>query len=365
MKCIIFLDTNSIYTVKEESLKEVFNDNILKIYNFIKENCLTNKVQIYLPEIVFKERLQQKIENIHSAVNIANNNIKKLSELGHKNKIIEQKKDYSRNLKKEAGKFLYENNVKLVPVPKIESDELIERAVHKIKPFKSQGVGFKDTLIFLTLIDSAIKEDAEHYILCTKNISDFCEETQIEFKNKTGKNLTIVEGIIEIEEKLDDVFTLRLKRKERDQAIKNTVFKKIGELMVAVNKINGNTSADDYLGWRQRNQLVISDMFPYMNLEEKTKITGYDFEDIQISSIEELSSSKFDVILNIKAKIRYENENNSIPLGPFVTESFGTFSEYNKYAYGNINLNKPLIENFTVNLQCNPDIEEISIKSIL
>ena len=235
MKYRVYLDTNKLYTDKNESFKEVFNSNIPRLRKFLDENKAQN-VELLLPEIVFKERIQQKLEDIGFSIESANNNIKKLAEVGHKTKKISSRKNYKKLLNNEASEFLKKNKVILSPVPKIESDVLIERALQKIRPFKNSDTGFKDTLIFLTIVNDAIKNPDDVYILCTNNTGDFNDNVKKQFNERTGRELIIVNEIIELQQKLDELIPLMQKLKELYSQIEEDIKKRTGTLTVEVNK---------------------------------------------------------------------------------------------------------------------------------
>jgi PIN domain len=61
----------------------------------------------------------------------------------------------------------------LVPfVPNAGHDEILQRAIERRKPFKENGAGYQDTLIWLNVLDEA---DAGEVALITKNTADFGE----------------------------------------------------------------------------------------------------------------------------------------------------------------------------------------------
>ncbi len=355
MKTRIFLDTNKVYTDKEESLKEIFNSNISRLNKFIKDNNVGKNVAVCLPEVVVKERIQQKIENIKFTLDGANQRIKHLGVMGHKNRQIKPRKDYKKVLAKNAQAFIKAESVEVVPTPKIESDALIERAIHKIKPFKSKDTGFKDSLIFLTLIDDALRVKADTYVLCTENVGDFSDEVKTEFKTKTGKDLIIASGVIELEEVLDNLYTLRLKRKERDELIKNLVFKKIGEIMLAINKHDNKNDQGWFTNSPIRIQHPINSVWMYGAQEDESKIVGYDFKDGQISDILETSTDTFQISLKVETQIRREDENKD-PYSQVFTVN--TLRLPDLYGFRNNS------KSFLVQLDCNIANGDFKIRSV-
>jgi predicted nucleic acid-binding protein len=62
---------------------------------------------------------------------------------------------------------------KILPLPKTSTQELIDRALSRRKPFNSKGEGFRDVLIWETIIELVQKDDCEGIALITDNTTDF------------------------------------------------------------------------------------------------------------------------------------------------------------------------------------------------
>lgn len=64
------------------------------------------------------------------------------------------------------------DNAKVVPVPDVPHTELAKRAVEKRKPFKEGGAGYRDALIWHTVLELLGEPDTKLYFV-TANSSDF------------------------------------------------------------------------------------------------------------------------------------------------------------------------------------------------
>ena len=216
MKYKIFIDTNQVIR-KRPPLEDPFGDSIPTLYSFLQENNIDN-VLIYLPEIVIRERIQQRLENIQEYITVANEKISALQGIGHKTKEIKPLKNYKKILQKNVQFFIKKYNIQQISHPTIGSNELIDRAIIKMKPFNDNGAGFKDTLIFLSIVEDAKKEKEEvRYIFCTNDHKEFDTDVIEEFRKETGKELYMVPSIVKVTEKLDELIPLNRHLEERNK----------------------------------------------------------------------------------------------------------------------------------------------------
>jgi hypothetical protein len=67
---------------------------------------------------------------------------------------------------------LDESDCMISPIPSVNHEELLDRAVEKRHPFRGHDEGYRDTLIWFTTIELAASE-TEPVILCSANSNDF------------------------------------------------------------------------------------------------------------------------------------------------------------------------------------------------
>ncbi len=60
----------------------------------------------------------------------------------------------------------------MTPLPEVTVAELYEQAIQERRPFRARGRGFKDTLIWRTILDLALDDEV---VLITENYLDFAE----------------------------------------------------------------------------------------------------------------------------------------------------------------------------------------------
>ncbi len=67
---------------------------------------------------------------------------------------------------------LQELEITVTPLPEVTVAELYEQAIQERRPFQARGRGFKDTLIWRTILDLALDDEV---VLITENYLDFAE----------------------------------------------------------------------------------------------------------------------------------------------------------------------------------------------
>lgn len=202
--------------------------NIDKVVGFFEKNkdkigeCL-----FFMPEAVFEERLSQVFLLFTNTLDKATKFLGEselIEEIGLKNyKDI----DYKKIISEKAIKILNENNIKLLEFPDIKPSEIFQRCTEQLKPFRSnkdgseKDNGFKDTVIWISLLNDAEKNKDSNYVFCAKD-GDF-NGIEKEFRGKNIKELLILKSYDEIENYFDERFALGLGIKKRDEGIKNGI----------------------------------------------------------------------------------------------------------------------------------------------
>ncbi len=136
---------------------------------------------IGISEVVYLETLNQAREEI---VRVSEANNKRLGgiiqKLGlypdfflHDSEINKLFKQY----KKRFDDFIKESNIKKYPIPKRSHKSIIERDLARKKPFNKSGKGYRDALIWETIID-IINTNPDQIVFISNNTEDFYNETK-------------------------------------------------------------------------------------------------------------------------------------------------------------------------------------------
>ncbi len=304
MKYKIYLDSNRLYN--QIPLEEPFNLQIPELREFLDEHDLGD-VDICLPEIVIRERIQHKLESITEKIDAINSHANSLKGVGHNIRKIKPHTDYKKILQDKVKDFLKKNKVIRIGMPSITKDDLIERAINKMKPFNDNTAGFKDTLIFLSIIEDALgATSADRYIFCSNDHKEFNQDVVDEFKATTGKSLYILSDVTKIKETLDELIPLNLHLEERNNKLKNLIMNNIGNLVALVNK-DINKKPTNGLNFFAVNEPVTSIFSQYtINSrfgKKEEDVVGYNYDDIVFNSFNESSETNFTVSASLTVKV--------------------------------------------------------------
>ena len=164
-------------------LNVIIDSNII-ISNFSLKYAAFSKFCKYFPErqisvYITKVSLEEIFKNYKKNYKEALGNFNKVSkelnkfDLGTKHSI-------TRDIDKEVQKYqeylyqlLRENNIKVMPYPRVSHEEIIKYSVTGKKPFKEKDTGYKDFLIWHSAL-SLLKESKQNMVVITKD-SDFID----------------------------------------------------------------------------------------------------------------------------------------------------------------------------------------------
>lgn len=240
MKFIIILDTNIVHD-DAENLNIIFGGNIKSLIFFIRENNITGKVGIVSPEVVIEERIHQRLEQVNAAKASIKNGIQMLSTLSKINS-PDLNLEYETRLRDRVTQEALEYDIEIIRLPIIETQTVLKRALKKEPPFskekKSSDKGFKDTLIWLSIVDyikNYQDKKTEFILIC--NDGSFITDLSEELNSICNKTIMIVKSIEEAKEILDNKLGLQLHLQSVNKQIVNEVKKEIGEFILYFNKI--------------------------------------------------------------------------------------------------------------------------------
>lgn len=223
---ILVLDTNSVYYDLDDDFSKIFNSNLFDLKQFIAKNKLNN-VKVCIPEIVIQERVTQRVEQVVKVLGEFEKNHKKLkifdveiANIPQQEKVREKFSEFSKELSRE-GFVIYS-----LPKPSIK--EVIERSYLKVTPFQSGGRGFKDTILWY----SVLKNCKNKIILLVSNDKAFDKDyLSNELKEHGGKRLEIFNTIEDAKSFLRKEFNLDENVEKIHEQIKKDIEKEIGNIL--------------------------------------------------------------------------------------------------------------------------------------
>ncbi len=164
----IFIDTSVIYT--DPYWKRNFPGQII-------DAAKNGQLNIYFSDVVLRElrrNFEKQIEKELLVIAAANSNVNKLSQR-HKTIEIPKKEIYLAEFDEYYNDFFKHKNIILLKTEDNILNELLEKAIHRIKPFTDTRNEFKDAAIWTTYYRYAKEKGLNNCHLLTNNKKDFTD----------------------------------------------------------------------------------------------------------------------------------------------------------------------------------------------
>ncbi|MEO5642939.1 MAG: PIN domain-containing protein [Bacteroidia bacterium] len=208
----IILDTN------------VINGDLLLKGLDLKKLCITareNDHTLYIPKVVLMEmekHYDQALRESYKQTERGANIFEKLTESNVKRLVtIKELDSYASNYPKVLHKRMKELGIEILPIPRDNDATIINKAVHRKKPFKENGVGYPDALLWHTILQKAKKFSGDRtvssprIIFITDNHNDFCKSADCELHSDLIEDLEedeINPVAIKIVKKIEEAFKM-------------------------------------------------------------------------------------------------------------------------------------------------------------
>lgn len=191
-------------------------------------------VQILVPEMVLRELVEQKIAQYEKDIEAYN---VLAVRMGKPKEEFASVSSYRNEALKQAKEFLNTKSVKLIPVcDAIYWNRIIDKAIRKEAPFEgTEGKadkGFKDTVIFFSVIEYARKNKGSYYFISKDGIfggkvkSRSVNRLPQEFFDWSGSSFHVVADIDELKR--------RIVRKEPEQILEKLNYtEKVEKIKIA------------------------------------------------------------------------------------------------------------------------------------
>jgi hypothetical protein len=161
---IIFIDTNIFF-----NYWHLQNANFIYLFNFL-ENTGS---KLFISEVVceevdnkFKTEIESLKKNFSDGIKKSNSVLLQAPELDLK--LLDTEYSFRKTLSSKT------NNVTFLSYDEISLQTLVNRAIKKVKPFQYEDKGFRDTLIWLSLLEFLSKNKEKSKIaFINQNSSDF------------------------------------------------------------------------------------------------------------------------------------------------------------------------------------------------
>jgi hypothetical protein len=299
-KYIIILDTNVLGSYKNNSLiatnfkyLSICKNIFISLIDFLKGSSLKQNISIAIPKIVIEELNFQQESTFNSQIEQLKENFVKFKELSNFKLEIPDHYDYKTHLADKTEAFIGKYSIEVINYPPNDVlPRLIKKVLNKEKPFykkeKQKDSGFKDALIWESIIDYAKKRPEKNFIFFTKD-TDFNNSILLEeFKKITEKELKIMGSLTEVKTFLDETQQLHLDFRLIsilfDESFKENLYKVLRNHFFEIKTYNGTFLVIDYkigksiLDVNKINK-DIYEIFVPIDVLHETPYTGYSIVD--------------------------------------------------------------------------------------
>lgn len=145
--------------------------------------------KVYIPEVVIDEVVKQYSEKTEEYINSFNKAFEQLSKLSSVpiSQTLIDVQNFTANYRKELGNRIEQLGIGIIPYPNTEHRIMVARELGKKKPFKDSTKGYRDALIWDSVIEhSKINASNCGIIFLTENSKDFAA------KDKKGLHADLI-----------------------------------------------------------------------------------------------------------------------------------------------------------------------------
>jgi hypothetical protein len=144
-------------------------------FRLIRKHAAAGRFQIAVPEIVVQECAKKFEVRSEDAYSRMQKHAAVIETLGLPTVIPDEatREAAVRDYESEFRQTLAEPGCRVAPIPEVPHSELVPKAVAKSKPFGPKGTGYRDALIWETVLEEA---KAARVAFITNNTDDFCNQ---------------------------------------------------------------------------------------------------------------------------------------------------------------------------------------------
>lgn len=203
----IFFDTNFLRRKNIDDFSVFhFGNQVEDFIDFLGTNDVVDYYKINISEITTEELKKQINDKYKEELLKLNDSYNKFKNVHNIKFNVDENLQYDELLEKLMREYFEFYNINIVEIKNLSLQNLLKRAINKNKPFIGENgnsdKGFKDAVLWESIIEYAKKTKSKRFILFTKNVQDFPKELEDEFEKTTNKRIEIVNEISIIQEKI-------------------------------------------------------------------------------------------------------------------------------------------------------------------
>lgn len=203
----VFFDTNFLRKKNIDDFSKFnFSTQFEDFIDFLGANDVVDYYKINISEITIEELKKQINDKYKEELLKLKQSYNKFKNV-HNIKFNEDEViKYNEILKELIRKYIEFYNINMIETKNISLQKILNRAINKNKPFVGENgnsdKGFKDAVLWESIIEYAKISENKNFILFTKNIQDFPKELENEFEIATNKKIEIINEISIMQEKI-------------------------------------------------------------------------------------------------------------------------------------------------------------------
>jgi hypothetical protein len=283
IKSLIIFDTNKLRATKDGSVS-YGNFNFSSEFSMLKskiiEKGLKDYIAIAIPEISLKELIQQKVESFNEDNSSLRQILNRLSQIPDLvvpsfNFTISEAEIKSR-LEEDLSKTLKKIDCVIIKLPEdklhLIMKRITKRAIERIQPFyKNRGskdTGFKDNLIWETILNFKEISNYDKIYFLTEDNDFYGKECKTEFENEFLKGIEIYNSVNYLESEIDGIY---------NKEIENFKWKKYANEDYFISYLKNQLSTLEEIDYNGKSYKVIEkeiksyffDIEPYIDLDNE------------------------------------------------------------------------------------------------
>lgn len=286
----IILDSNTFKYNRQENLIKIFRSELDDLRVFIETNKLAQSVELQIPEVAIQECLYSRLRDIDTTISEVKIKIEGLKTVKAKFGQVDcESPDYKSILERETKNTLKKLNIGTLKYAKSDVALIVDRAYHKIPPFMrekdSSDKGFKDSLMWLSILRDAKQNPSHDYILVSADRGfQQKDELEKEFTQYPEQKINFLSSTEELTTYLDKHFNLDLEIQNRNEEIKQEVKRLSGDIMV---QFNTSLDREGFYAGGVLNRVTL------LNSSDNTGKDQYNLKDLTDLSVSEIGSNMY------------------------------------------------------------------------
>ena len=292
-------------------------------FKILFSNSIKLDFKIILPQVIYDEILSQYKKKYMEYSTKMESSLKPFNKLMKKEFQVLLDYDFDKIInvyKKNLDEIISEYNILIIDYPNTNHKKIANRSMSRIKPFKNNGEGYCDTLIWENILELLQDKECEHLYFISNNPKDFFENENIA--------KVLINDLVELKININKISAcLNLKSFVKDEIV---TYKE----QLDSSKVNFKNEVSKYYG-NSVEQWVEDNIFDALDSKEVAKtIVNFPLDACNYELSEVLTPSNIDIeevrLLNNEKNGIYVVLTFNIEVGIHICSTIDNFHKYNE-----------------------------------